>query len=133
MFVRSIENELEEWASGAYRKPLVLRGARQVGKTTIVNKFGETFDNYLYVNGIFKGSVDFDPSNLTYLVSSANLSFFCAKYTENGDLVWVRTFDIDDLAGFWNPRVQNHWYDFPFRSTTWFGRWNCIGEFIKRE
>lgn len=50
MFVRNVELELEKWASGAYRKPLVLRGARQVGKTTVVNKFGATFDNYLYVN-----------------------------------------------------------------------------------
>lgn len=50
MFVRNVEIELEKWASGAYRKPLVLRGARQVGKTTVVNKFGATFDNYLYVN-----------------------------------------------------------------------------------
>lgn len=50
MFVRSVEIELEKWASGTYRKPLVLRGARQVGKTTVVNKFGARFDNYLYVN-----------------------------------------------------------------------------------
>jgi predicted AAA+ superfamily ATPase len=34
MFERSIEKELERWANDKYRKPLVLRGARQVGKTT---------------------------------------------------------------------------------------------------
>ena len=50
MFVRIIEKELEKWALNPYRKPLVLRGARQVGKTTVVNRFGEQFDNYLYVN-----------------------------------------------------------------------------------
>jgi len=50
MFVRIIEKELEKWALNPYRKPLVLRGARQVGKTTVVNKFGEQFDNYLYIN-----------------------------------------------------------------------------------
>lgn len=33
-----------------HRKPLVLRGARQVGKTTIVNEFGQQFDNYLPLN-----------------------------------------------------------------------------------
>lgn len=31
-------------------KPLILRGARQVGKTTVVNQFGKQFDNYLYFN-----------------------------------------------------------------------------------
>lgn len=32
------------------RKPLILRGARQVGKTTVVNEFGGQFENYLSVN-----------------------------------------------------------------------------------
>jgi predicted AAA+ superfamily ATPase len=50
MFYRSIEKELENWTLNPYRKPLVLRGARQVGKTTVVNRLGEQFDNYLYVN-----------------------------------------------------------------------------------
>ena len=48
--VISIEKELEKWALNPYRKPLVLRGARQVGKTTVVNRFGEQFENYLYIN-----------------------------------------------------------------------------------
>jgi predicted AAA+ superfamily ATPase len=50
MFFRQIEVELEKWAAKPGRKPLILRGARQVGKTTVVHKFGEKFDNYLYVN-----------------------------------------------------------------------------------
>jgi len=50
MFERNIEKELERWAKDKYRKPLVLRGARQVGKTTIVNRFACRFENYLYVN-----------------------------------------------------------------------------------
>ncbi len=50
MFIRDIENELNNWSIRSDRKPLVLRGARQVGKTTVVNKFGEQFENYLYVN-----------------------------------------------------------------------------------
>jgi len=32
------------------RKPLVLRGARQVGKTTIVNHFAQQFQQYIYLN-----------------------------------------------------------------------------------
>ena len=50
MFFRQIEVELEKWAAKPGRKPLILRGARQVGKTTVVHKFGKKFDNYLYVN-----------------------------------------------------------------------------------
>jgi len=50
MFERGVEKELDLWANDPYRKPLVLRGARQVGKTTIVNRFGSKFENYLSVN-----------------------------------------------------------------------------------
>lgn len=50
MFKREILSALQQWADDSHRKPLVLRGARQVGKTTVVNEFGKEFDNYLYLN-----------------------------------------------------------------------------------
>ncbi len=50
MFKREIINQLEKWKNDTGHKPLVLRGPRQVGKTTVVNEFGKTFDNYLYYN-----------------------------------------------------------------------------------
>ena len=36
---RAISFKLTEWSSGPFRKPLLIRGARQVGKTYIVNQF----------------------------------------------------------------------------------------------
>ena len=50
MFRRDILSKLEAWKQDKKHKPLILRGARQVGKTTIVNEFGTQFDNYLYFN-----------------------------------------------------------------------------------
>lgn len=50
MFKRSILRKLNEWKNNERHKPLILRGARQVGKTTVVNEFGKQFDNYLYFN-----------------------------------------------------------------------------------
>lgn len=50
MFKRKILEKLEEWKNADRHKPLILRGARQVGKTTIVNEFGSQFENYLYFN-----------------------------------------------------------------------------------
>lgn len=50
MFKRDILTSLEEWRKDSHRKPLILRGARQVGKTTVVNEFGKQFDNYLSLN-----------------------------------------------------------------------------------
>jgi len=50
MYDRNILRELKEWKISPLRKPLVLRGARQVGKTTIVNRFGEEYSQYIYLN-----------------------------------------------------------------------------------
>jgi hypothetical protein len=50
MFKRKISVSLEQWRDKQERKPLILRGARQVGKTTVVNEFSKQFDNYLYLN-----------------------------------------------------------------------------------
>ena len=51
MFERIIEKELVSWKVNAYRKPLILRGARQVGKTSTIRKFGqENFDQLIEVN-----------------------------------------------------------------------------------
>jgi len=50
MFTRNIAANLKQWKERAQRKPLILRGARQVGKTTAVNLFAQEFDQYLYLN-----------------------------------------------------------------------------------
>jgi predicted AAA+ superfamily ATPase len=50
MFERLIIKELEKWAKNSIKKPLVIRGARQVGKTTVVNQFASRFKQYIYLN-----------------------------------------------------------------------------------
>ena len=50
MFNRNIIAKLDTWAAKPNRKPLVLRGARQVGKTSVINLFAQKFDTYLYLN-----------------------------------------------------------------------------------
>lgn len=42
--------DLEAWKEKRNRKPLILRGARQVGKTTLVRQFGDTYQNFIYLN-----------------------------------------------------------------------------------
>jgi predicted AAA+ superfamily ATPase len=46
MFYREIIDKLKEWAGRDNRKPLVLNGTRQVGKTTAVEMFSSEFDQY---------------------------------------------------------------------------------------
>lgn len=50
MFERSVIRQLRAWKSRYGHKPLVLRGARQVGKTTVVKQFGQEFDAFIYLN-----------------------------------------------------------------------------------
>ena len=50
MFERNAITELEQWAAKRNCKPLILRGSRQVGKTTLVDSFSQNFENYLYLN-----------------------------------------------------------------------------------
>lgn len=50
MIERQIINELRKWRLRRNRKPLILRGARQVGKTTIVNEFAKEYSVFLKLN-----------------------------------------------------------------------------------
>lgn len=48
---RDIEKDLIFWKTSPLRSPLLLRGARQVGKSFIVEKFGRTqFKNFIVIN-----------------------------------------------------------------------------------
>lgn len=50
MYRRKIE-ELKKWKESKNRKPLILRGARQVGKTWLMQEFGkESYEKYAYIN-----------------------------------------------------------------------------------
>lgn len=48
---RKITKYLEEWKASEHRKPLILQGARQVGKTYSILEFGRThYENVAYFN-----------------------------------------------------------------------------------
>ena len=49
-FNRQIFNKLLEWKLSSNRKPLVLRGARQVGKTTLVKSFAARYPHFIALN-----------------------------------------------------------------------------------
>jgi len=48
---RDIDQKLSLWKKSSNRKPLVLRGARQVGKTYTVKEFGRnSYDNFIHID-----------------------------------------------------------------------------------
>lgn len=63
---RIIDIALLEWSKRSSHKPLLLRGARQVGKSTAVRHLGEQFDTFIEINfdkqktfhALFEGDLD---------------------------------------------------------------------------
>lgn len=75
---RLIIKELEQWKNSPHRKPLILRGARQVGKTWVMKEFGrQAFKNFAYINfdnnsamkSVFEN--DFDVPRIILALSAA--------------------------------------------------------------
>ena len=50
MYERELITQMRQWSQRSPHKPLVIRGARQVGKSTIVREFGKEFDVFIEVN-----------------------------------------------------------------------------------
>ena len=63
---RDIENQLNIWKEQEDRFPLLIRGARQVGKSSVIRQFGEKFQYYIELNleqnvelrKVFDGNLD---------------------------------------------------------------------------
>ena len=63
---RDLMQELVEWKSSSLRKPLILRGARQVGKSWLIDEFSKSFDSFVSINfekqpeaaQFFQGDID---------------------------------------------------------------------------
>ena len=82
MLKRKIETYLADWKQSEDRKPLVIKGIRQCGKTYIVQKFArENYDSVVYMNFIlepdkksaFTGNIDVDTIilNLSALIKGS--------------------------------------------------------------
>ena len=63
---RNIDKELLKWKSQTGRKPLLLRGARQVGKTETVRNLAKNFNNFLEIN--------FEENKRIHTIFESNLS-----------------------------------------------------------
>ena len=91
-------NQLIDWENSTARKSLIIRGARQVGKTTLVRTFSKQFEQYIELNlereqerNIFEID-DVDkiinapfllkgtPKNYIFLLKSCSVHFFILCY-----------------------------------------------------
>lgn len=47
---RKIDDFLNEWKCASDKKPLIVKGARQIGKTASIEKFAESYENFIEIN-----------------------------------------------------------------------------------
>lgn len=91
MFKRQLLQELDKWRLQERRKPLVIRGARQVGKTTLVNQFAIQYDQYIYLN--LELAEDKEPfEKFTSIENLVNTLFFLKNKTlakKNNTLIFI--------------------------------------------
>lgn len=98
MLKRKIETYLADWKQSEDRKPLVIKGIRQCGKTYIVQKFArENYDSVVYMNFIlepdkksaFTGNIDVDTIilNLSALIQGSQVMMIFAVLSSEKFLV----------------------------------------------
>lgn len=58
-FKRHLEDQLNQWKLKEKRKPLIIRGARQVGKTTLISSFSKSYSNSILLNLERKADLEF--------------------------------------------------------------------------
>lgn len=77
---RNIDQALMEWKDNPRRKPLLLRGARQVGKSSSVRHFGKSFKYFLEVN------VERNPEVVEFFQGSRDVKSIAAKLSDFFDV-----------------------------------------------
>lgn len=98
---REIINDLIKWKNSKNRKPLVVHGARQVGKTYIIKQFGkENYKNLLYVN--FETNQEFssqisDCIDAKYIINKLEL-FYGEKIIPGETLIFFDEIQANERA-----------------------------------
>lgn len=98
---RKIIKDLIKWKESKNRKPLIIHGARQVGKTYIIKKFGkENYDNLIYVN--FETNQEFssqisDTIDAKYIINKLEL-FYGEKIVPGKTLIFFDEIQANERA-----------------------------------
>ena len=97
---RLLYKELLNWKNAKKRKPLLLQGARQVGKTYLINKFGKNeYKNYIYLN------FEQNPSLASLFDIDLNPYKIIENIMENFNLIELKDRYLNNLSGGEKKRV----------------------------
>ena len=98
---REIINDLMKWKTLENRKPLIVHGARQVGKTYIIKQFGkEYYDNLIYVNFETNQELSLqisDSIDAKYIINKLEL-FFGEKIIPGKTLIFFDEIQANERA-----------------------------------
>lgn len=91
MYKRVIYQSLIYWSLKKTRKPLILRGARQVGKTTIIEALGAQYDVFLKLNCEIKADRDLFENNddIDQLISAIHFHLNKPADAKNKTLIFI--------------------------------------------
>lgn len=98
---RKIIDNLIKWKESKNRKPLIIHGARQVGKTYIIKQFGkENYENLIYVN--FETNKEFssqisDSIDVKYILNKLEL-FYGEKIIPGKTLIFFDEIQANERA-----------------------------------
>ena len=102
MLKRKIDIFLKQWKEKSNKKPLIISGARQIGKTTSIEEFAKTYKSFIEINfitmpqykNIFKNG--FDINNVIKEISLLNPNF---NFIEGDTLIFFDEIqDYPDVA-----------------------------------
>ena len=99
-FNRHIFKHLEEWKQSSNRKPLVFRGARQVGKTTLVKQFAKTYKNSILLNLEFRKDAQYfdDYVDVTTLLDALFLANNISHKERSETLLFIDEIQESSIA-----------------------------------
>lgn len=97
---RKFLRELESWEDGKVKEPLLVTGARQVGKTWLIKSFcEERYDDHVYINleeqqsiaSVFEG--DLDPATLL-----RNIGILLGRRIDSNTAIFIDEIQVSERA-----------------------------------
>ncbi len=88
-FKRKILSDLENWRKKDNRKPLVLRGARQVGKTTVVKLFATQFRGFISLNLELERERELFRTGMDVNKTISKISFYSGVMLDSSTLLFI--------------------------------------------
>jgi predicted AAA+ superfamily ATPase len=98
MLKRKIDSFLKDWKTRKGHKPLIIKGARQIGKTTSVRAFGKSYGSFIEINFLLEPKYQaafkdgYDVENVLKQLSIINPSF---RYLDHDTLIF-----FDEIQSF---------------------------------